>query len=81
MYCYIPLCNNNYRLCIDWKMDFIVRAPHFKLNLEVFITKFVDKFLCFELLKIDFTTHSGRYGHNNETLILQNFAFIMEFYT
>ena len=25
--------------------------------------------------------HSGRYGHNNETLILQNFAFIMQFYT
>ena len=25
--------------------------------------------------------HSGRYGHVNETLILQNFAFIMQFYT
>ena len=27
------------------------------------------------------TAHSGRYGHNNETLILQNFAFNMQFYT
>ena len=26
-------------------------------------------------------SHSGRYGHNNETLILQNFAFNMQFYT
>ena len=26
-------------------------------------------------------THSGRYDHNNETLILQNFAFIIQFYT
>ena len=25
--------------------------------------------------------HSGIYGHKNETLILQNFAFIMQFYT
>ena len=25
--------------------------------------------------------HSGIYGHNNETLILQKFAFIMQFYT
>ena len=25
--------------------------------------------------------YSGRYGHINETLILQNFAFIMQFYT
>ena len=25
--------------------------------------------------------HSGTYGHNNETLILQNFAFNMQFYT
>ena len=31
--------------------------------------------------KIGTGTHSGRYGHNNETLILQNFAFIMQFYT
>ena len=25
--------------------------------------------------------HSERYGHKNETLILQTFVFIMEFYT
>ena len=25
--------------------------------------------------------HSGRYGHNNETLILQIFGFIKQFYT
>ena len=25
--------------------------------------------------------HSGIYGHNNETLIFQNFAFNMQFYT
>ena len=29
----------------------------------------------------DFALHSGIYGHKNETLILQNFAFIMQFYT
>ena len=27
------------------------------------------------------TFHNGIYGHKNETLILQNFAFIMQFYT
>ena len=27
------------------------------------------------------SAHSGRYGHKNETLILQTFAFIMQFDT
>ena len=34
-----------------------------------------------EIWVIIFAMHSGRYGHNNETLILQSFAFIMQFYT
>ena len=44
----IDVYNNNYRLCIDWKSDFIIighLGTHFKLNLEVFNTKFVDKWL------------------------------------
>ena len=44
----IDVYNNNYRLCIDWKLDFIIighLGSHFKLNLEMFITKFVDKWL------------------------------------
>ena len=32
-------------------------------------------------MKYGLPLHSGRYGHNNETLILQNFAFNMQFYT